>query len=146
MLPLEVLTLVSKAAGSRMVSSSSSSLLASTPERSCTAADMLLGLALSSPSTVALPLALQMCLLERWMSLPSGSLAAMLPKQDTVSKVRIRKMCWRGRLWHELEGTSLNLGLLPEMRLSIGKELQKDPTGFDICGARQNGTRPAAFP
>ena len=141
----EGLTLVSKMAGSGMLSSSSSSLLASTPAQSCAAAGVSVGLALSSPSTVALLLALQMCLLEHWLSLSSVDLPVMLPRQATLPGLRRRKMCWRGWLWHELDGTSLNLGLLPEMRWSIGKELQKDATGLDIRRIRQSGTRPVAL-
>ena len=140
----EGLTLVSRMAGSGMLYSSSSSLLASTPARSCSAAGVSVGLAVSSPSTVALLLALQMCLLKHWLRLPSAVLAAMLLRKDALPESRRRKMCWRGWLWHELDGTSLNLGLLPEMRWSIGKELQKDPTGLDIRRIRQIGTRPAA--
>ena len=145
LLSQEGLTLVSKMAGSGMLYSSSSSLLASTPARSCAAADASVGLALSSPSTVALLLALQMCLLKHWLSLLSVDLPAMLLKQDTLPEYCRRKMCWRGWLWHELDGTSLNLGLRPEMRWSIGKELQKDSTGLDIRRIRQIGTRPVAL-
>ena len=43
-----------------------------------------MGLAVSSPSTVALLLALQMCLLKHWLRLPSAVLAAMLLRKDAL--------------------------------------------------------------